>query len=235
MGENALMMRCAKCGEMNRLPVVHCKKCGARLDFEAAEKHMIEGGGPSAGERIRGLFKLGLAGAMVLAILLLIWPGKMARTTGEEIDAKRYRMKGELLIDALNRGLPASQTIQEGEVNAHLKEIVANQPAAGGGFAAVVEDLGVRFFAGRAEMFIAVRRGPLTFTGQFYAKPRDSELVVTGAKAGHLPLPGLLGKFYASATSGMFRQMKNESRVLRNLDGVVVNNESIELLTRSGN
>ena len=48
MEENILMMRCTKCGEMNQLPVVHCKRCGARLDFETAEKHMIEAGKPTA-------------------------------------------------------------------------------------------------------------------------------------------------------------------------------------------
>jgi uncharacterized OB-fold protein len=41
MEDTGLMIRCAKCGEMNRLPGVHCKKCGARLDFEAAEHRMM--------------------------------------------------------------------------------------------------------------------------------------------------------------------------------------------------
>ena len=45
MTDSLLMMRCAQCGEMNQLPVVHCKKCGARLDFETAEKHMIQAAG----------------------------------------------------------------------------------------------------------------------------------------------------------------------------------------------
>ena len=47
MEDNVLMMRCTKCGEMNRLPVVHCKKCGARLDFETAEQRMKDASGPS--------------------------------------------------------------------------------------------------------------------------------------------------------------------------------------------
>ena len=40
MGENGLIMRCAKCGETNRLPAVHCRKCGAKLDFETAEQRL---------------------------------------------------------------------------------------------------------------------------------------------------------------------------------------------------
>jgi hypothetical protein len=47
MAENILMMRCTQCGEMNQLPVVHCKKCGAKLDFEKAEKQMLQAGEPT--------------------------------------------------------------------------------------------------------------------------------------------------------------------------------------------
>ena len=235
MAENILMMRCTQCGEMNQLPVVHCKKCGARLDFETAEKHMIQAGAPTLQEQLRLVSKLALAGLLLLIIALLLWPGNMTRTTGEALDAKRYRLKGELLIDALNRGMPASQVIAEAEINAHLRELLAAQKPAGGGFSAQLEDMGARFFPGRAEAFVAIGRGPLTFTGHFYAKADGSKLVVTGAKAGHLPLPGILGRLYASTQSGLFRQMKNESRIVRNLDGAAVNDGSIELLIQSGN
>ena len=234
MEENVLMMRCTKCGEMNRLPVVHCKKCGERLDFETAEKRLIQASEPTLKARLRRGVKLGVAAGLVLIILLLIWPGKMTRTFGDEMDAKRYVLKGELLIDALNRGMPASQVIAEKEINAYFRGVVANQPARRGGWSSVVEEVGARFFPGRAEVFIAVRRGPLTFTGQFFAKPKGSKLVITGAQAGHLPLPGILGKLYAGTTSGAFRQLKNESRILRNLDGAVVNDGSIELLIKPG-
>ncbi len=234
MEENVLMMRCTTCGEMNQLPVVHCKKCGTRLDFETAEKHMIEAGEPTVQDRLRVAGKLGVVFLLLLIVLLIIWPGQMTRTTGEAIDAKRYRMKSELLVDALNRGMPASQVIEEAEINAHLRELVAAQKPAGGGLSPHLEDIGARFFAGRAEVFVAVGRGPFAFTGHFYAKAKGSKLVVTGAKAGHLPLPGLLGKLYANTQTGLFRQMKNESRIVRNLDGAEVNDGSIELLIQSG-
>ena len=234
MEENVLLMRCTKCGEMNQLPVVHCKRCGARLDFETAEKHMIEASEPTLQDRLHTAGKVAMAAGLLLVVLLLIWPGQMTRTTGDEMDAKRYRMKGELLVAALNQGMPASQVIEEAEINAHLRELVAMQPKAGGGMSGRLEDVGARFFAGRAEVFVAVGRGPLTLTAHFYAKPQGSKMVVTGARAGHLPLPGLLGRLYASTQTGLFRQMKNESRILRNLDGASVSDGSIELLVKTG-
>ena len=234
MDDNVLMMRCSQCGEMNRLPVVHCKKCGARLDFESAEHKMKLAGEPDPREQLRLAIKLGVAFVLLLVVLLMLWPAQMLRTVGDEMDAKRYRLKGELLVEALNRNLPASQVIEEKEINAHLREIVAAQPAQSG-FAARLEDAGARFFPGRAEAFVAIARGPLTFSATFYVRPQGAKLVVTGAKAGHLPLPGFLGKLYALTQSGLFRQFKNESRIVRHLDGASVDAESIELLVKGGN
>ena len=111
---------------------------------------------------------------------------------------------------------------------------MAAQPAQSG-FAARLEDAGARFFPGRAEAFVSIARGPLTFSTTLYLRPKGSRLVVTGAKAGHLPLPGFLGKLYAHTQTGLFRQFKNESRIVRHLDGAVVETESIELLVKGGN
>jgi hypothetical protein len=94
----------------------------------------------------------------------------------------------------------------------------------------------VRFVPGRAEVFVATGRGPLTLTAHFRAKRvQGSRLVVTGARAGHLPLPGILGRLYAGTQTGLFRQLKNESRIVRNLDGASVNQGSIEVLIQVGN
>ena len=234
MDDNVLMMRCSQCGEMNRLPVVHCKKCGARLDFESAEQKMKMVGEPNPLDQLRLAIKVGVAGLLLLFLLLMIWPSQMLRTIGDEMDAKRYVLKSELLVEALNRNLPASQVIEEKEINARLREIVAAQPVRSGSAARLV-DAGARFFPGRAEAFVAIGRGPLTFSTTFYLRPKGSDLVVTGAKAGHLPLPGFLGKLYAHAQSGLFRQFKNESRIIRHLDGAVADTESIELLVKGGN
>ena len=234
MEENVLTIRCTQCGEINRLPVVHCKRCGAKLDFETAEKRMQDASKPTMQQQLRLAVRLAVAFVLLVIILLMLWPAKMMRTSGEEIDAKRYRLKGELLIDALNRGVPASQVIEEKEINAFMQEMLAAQPATGG-FTASLKDIGARFFPGRAEVFVAIKRGPFTFTGTFYVKVRNSDLVVTSAKAGHLPLPGILGRLYANTQAGLFRQFKNESRIVRHLDGASINDETIELLVKAAN
>lgn len=232
MADKELMIRCQQCGEMNRLPVVHCKKCGAKLDFEAAEQQMLRAGEPTAADQLRTGFKIALALALLAVVLLAIWPGGMTRTTGDEMDARRYRMKGELLINALNNDLPASQVLTEAEMNAYCRELLANQPAPGKG--AHLEDIGVRFMGGRAEAFVSIQRGPFTLTTQVMAKPKGSRLVVIGARAGHLPLPGILGRLYAATRGNLLRQLKNESRILRHVEGVSIGEGTIELLVKPG-
>ena len=95
MDDNVLMMRCSQCGEMNRLPVVHCKKCGARLDFESAEQKMKMVGEPNPLDQLRLAVRVGVAGLLLLFLLLMIWPSQMLRTIGDEMDAKRYVLKSE--------------------------------------------------------------------------------------------------------------------------------------------
>ena len=87
----------------------------------------------------------------------------------------------------------------------------------------------------RATVLVAICRGPFTFTGTFYARPKGARMVVTGAKMGHLPLPGFLGKIYAATQSGLFQQLNGEARILRNLDGVALDEGTLELTTKAGN
>ncbi len=234
MEQPDLTMRCAKCGALNRLPTAHCKVCGAKLDFDSAERQIAEVPKPTVQQKVQAAVKAAVAGVLLVVVLLMIWPAKLARTTGEEIDAKRYRLKTELLIDALNRETATTQTIEEKEINAHLRELVAMQPAAGG-MAAHLADAGVRLAVRRATVFVAIGRGPFTFTGTFYARPKGARMVVTGAKMGHLPLPGFLGKIYAATQSGLFQQLNGEARILRNLDGVALDEGTLELTTKAGN
>jgi len=230
MASEDLLLRCDQCGEMNRLPSVYCKKCGTKLNFAKAEQKMMTAERPTLAQQTRTLVRLAVALGMLVIVLLTIWPARMVRTVGEELDAKRYRLKGELLIDALNREVPASQVIEEKEINAYLRGVVAAQPAAHGVLAAALQDAGARFFPGRAEIYLAISRGPLTFTSLFYVQVKNDQLVVTGAKLGHLPLPGILGRAYANTQINLFRQFRNEARIVRHLSGALIQSETIELL-----
>ena len=233
MSNDVLLMRCTQCGEMNRLPVVHCKNCGAKLDFEEAERRIGEINKPSVAMRVMQGVKLGVIVLLAALVLLAIWPSGLARTSGEAVDARRYRVKAELLVDAIQRGVPASQKITEAEANAYLKELV-DSTRARGGQKAMLEDIGVRISNGRIEVLVAIARGPFTFTSLYRVEERDERLAVTGAKFGHLPLPGPAAELYAGTQESLMRQFKNESRILRYLHGVLIEEGEVEVLVQLG-
>lgn len=237
MSENMLDIRCPQCGEINRLPCVHCKRCGSKLDFDGAEQQMKAWATSSpAGSLRRRIVRTGLLGVVLLIFVLALWPADLPRRKlGEPLDGKRFHMKMELLTDALNHSKPASQIVTEEEMNAWLAEVVRNQPTTEGAKAQLM-DSAVCFEVNRAQWLLLVKRGPMRFSAIYSAKANGSKLVLTGAKVGHLPLPGVLGSLYAATQDRIFRSpaCRPYGRILRNLDGLEVRDGEMELLTRSG-
>ena len=231
MSENHLQLRCDQCGEMNRLPVVHCAKCGAKLDFDAAERRIVRGASGSIGAQLRTWLKLLLVVVLAAVVLLAMWPSTLERATGEVKDARRYRMKMEVLWAAIDRGEPASQPFTEPEVNAYLREIVVAQPKREG-MAAGLDDLGVALANGRARVLVAIGRGPFTFSSLYAIGVQDDRFVVQGVQFGHLPLPGPLGGWYAKSQRKLLQQFKTEAAVLDRLTGVLLSDDAAELLVQ---
>ena len=58
-----MAIRCGACGEENPLTARHCRKCGAKLDFEKAEKEFLRS------VKRRGGFGRGLRNAVGVAVL----------------------------------------------------------------------------------------------------------------------------------------------------------------------
>ena len=68
--DNPMVLVCKKCGESNRLPSVHCRKCGAKLDFDKAEETLKkEAHAPRhPGRTVRSLVLLALVAVLALAL-----------------------------------------------------------------------------------------------------------------------------------------------------------------------
>lgn len=230
----ATTLVCKRCGEKNTLPRLHCRKCGAKLDFEAAEGELLGELARARSRRgtvLRSLLLLAFAAVLGLAV----WPsGLERRETGAPVDAKRWEMKRALLLDALDRGFPAAQTVTEAELNAWLSRVVAAAAEEDrGGMSAQLLDTAVSFGENRACWLVLVRRGPVKFSVVYEAKADGAALALTGAKLGHLPLPGPLGRLYAKTQGKLFRPFGKEERILRNLDSLVIRDGEIEVLTRA--
>ena len=229
--DNPMVLVCKKCGEPNRLPCVHCRKCGAKLDFGKAEEELKKEsrGRGNAGRTVRSLVLL----AFVAILALALWPsGLERRTTGAPIDAKRAEMKRELLKVALEQGMPAAQTFTEEEINAWLAQLPGMQPEKSG-MAAQLLDTAVCFDTNRAQWLVLVKRGPFRFSAVYTAKADGNRLALTEARLGHLALPGALGRLYARTQKGLFAPFAKEAYILGNLESLEIREGEMELLTRA--
>lgn len=227
--DHPLILTCAKCGEKNRLPSLHCRKCGAKLDFEAAEAAAKASAGKRGGCGFRTVVMLLFAVGLGLAL----WPsGLPHRAKGESIDAKRAEMKRELLRVALEKGMPGAQTFTEAEINAWLAQLPGMQPEKSG-MAAQLLDTAVCFDENRARWLVVAKRGAFRFSALYTAKAVGEKLVLTEARVGHLPMPGALGRAYAKTQKGLFAPFEKEAYILSNLDSLVVREGELELLTRA--
>ncbi|NLB65031.1 MAG: hypothetical protein GX803_00980 [Lentisphaerae bacterium] len=229
MSKDDLMIRCQQCGASNRLPTIHCKHCGARLDYEKAEKSILKGKSASTPAGLRNTLRGFLILALVAVGLLLIWPQPWEVTTGTELDARRYRMKVEILLAALEREAPEVQTITEAELNGYLQEQLRSQ-APTGRSKAHVENLGVAVKGNRLVAYQTIAWGPLTLTSAFTFKSTGETLQLIAAQTGHLPLPGILGQFYANGRSSLVRQFQKEHLILQHLNGILLEDGSLEVL-----
>ncbi len=231
--DKALTVVCRKCGETNRLPCVHCRKCGAKLDFSAAEAAARKADGAGRKRGGGSTFRTVVLLLFMVALGLALWPSELPhRAAGVPIDAKRAEMKRELLKVALDKGLPASQTFTEAEINAWLAQLPAMQPEKAG-MAAQLLDTAVCFDTNRAQWLVLVKRGPFRFSAVYTAKADGDRLALTEARLGHLALPGALGRLYAKTQKGLFAPFSKEAYILGNLESLVIREGEMELLTRA--
>lgn len=222
-------IRCGDCGEENRIPARYCRKCGAKLDYEKAEKAFMRSMKRrlGIGQALRRL--LGLA--ILVALGLALWPEQREAEAGGAVDARRYEMTRALLEDALNRGATAEMEVAARDFNAFLARNVKDA-GTGGEWSAKYKSAGVTFGAGRGEAWIAVERGPLTLTSGCTFEAGEGGLRATGARFGHLPLPGELGRLFLKARKDLWRVFATEERVLANLERAELRDGVLAVRTR---
>ena len=232
MTNSATEIRCEKCGTDNRLPALHCRKCGAPLDYAKSERELLASGKKGAVEIAKTVLQFGVLFLLLGIAGLILWPTRPALDrSGEEIDARRYHMKGELLIDALNRGVARTEAIAARDMNAFFARQVKDS-GKGGAMAAKFCGAGVSFEDGRGMGWVEMARGPFRLSNEFHFRISEGNRIrVTGAKMGHLPLPGALGRVYTALKSNLFRPFPNEGRILRNLASAELRDGELELTT----
>lgn len=230
MGNPGMEIRCGQCGETSPLTSLYCRKCGAKLDYEEAERVAVRRGRRGGAKRWRRRIGALVFWALFAALVLLLWPAGLERETGDAMDAKRYRMKVELLLDSLDRGQPGAQDIAEREVNSWLARQLAKKSVEEGG----IKEAAVKFEAGKATgFFLAERWGFLRFSVTYTARVEEGgRLALSGLRVGHLPLPAALAERVAVGPKALSEAFAREARVLENAEAVVLEAGTLSVLTK---
>ena len=219
-----LEIKCARCGTVNTLPNLHCRHCGAPLDYAESERRLQAASRP----RFSSHALLGYAGWTLLLLLLLalvaaLWPADLPRdTSGKPLDARRYTMMGHVLLDAIDHNLSTNLDIAERDVNAFFHYKVAARASDPGEdlpfLSPAFRDAGVHFDQDAGAVWLKTARGPFSLTSEFrFVVAPDGTLAVTSARIGPLPLPGPLGRLYATTRTSLLDKFASESRILRSL------------------
>ena len=227
---NLMEIKCKKCGTVNTLPNLHCKNCGQPLDYEESERTLVDSS--HTRRPVSFWVKNAIGLLLLLAIVLALCPTELPRdTSGEKIDGLRYTMQGQILVDALNRNVQTNLVIAERDINAFFQHQVRAADSDDSSMKARFHAAGVRFAPDAGTAWISVDRGPLTLSSEFRFAAGPGGLRLLGARVGHLPLPGPLGKLYAACQSDLFAKFQNESRVLRHLESAELRDGELSLTT----
>ena len=229
----SMQVKCARCGTLNALNRVFCSKCGGKMDLSR-----ITGGQGSDAPLIPRFLRL-LVSVLILAIAgLMFWPVQPGGAPGSAADARA--MTGTFLVfqQAIQNRTVVDQVVTEAQVNGYLAEILKQNSDAvnSEGFRLGIREINVAFTREDFVVLVLANWGPVSLSYEIKAVPSVKsgrfEVSVTGARWGHLPLPGPAADWISARVAGMFLRMEKELSVLNSLGRFDLGNGRVYMATR---
>lgn len=223
------IITCKACGATNRLGVLFCSQCGAKLDLSEAnvnrsmkkerrrEKSQSSGG---LGVVVR-ILRWTVFVVVLAALIGLFIPAGQVGMVGDPVDAQRLDQKQELLRIAILDRRAQSVLVFEREINAYLAEGVRQAGAAGGGLTYRLDEVRVDL----AEEGITVWFGgglgplPLTYTvrGTASAGAQGWRFDPSSISIGRIPVPAVFRSRVEKQLAGVFSGMSEERQLLKRI------------------
>jgi len=240
---------CPRCGRQNPLSQVFCSECGAKLDLSQVRSGDFRqrNSGAAVGRvlwvLVRTLFQVGL----VAALALMLWPAAQTGARGGRERAEQAKDKISLLHSAVENNLERIVVFQEEGINGYLSALAQaskrsdarsrRRGSDGGGLA--VENVNMRFNEDSITVLVVARMGPAALSYEVSGVPdADGEsftYAVTGARIGHLPLPGFLASPIAHKVKGVFAPLRKERMLLERIDRMAVSDGAVKVGVRPRN
>jgi hypothetical protein len=229
----SLELICPFCGHPNGLGKIFCASCGQNMQQgDKAPKIVGKGQRSGAGRVLGSLFKMLILLALAGFVVGIFWPSKTPalRRAGTDMadDLKAFqeaykRFEADLPQVKSGAAERAVLLVTETQMNAYLKDALDknnDRVKARGAMTPYVTDVRADFREGSATLFLAYKVGPASMTYEVMIDPGTKadgfDLRITGARIGHLPLPGAASTLAVSK----FRALQ---KGLRTIDYVVQN------------
>ena len=229
----SLELICPFCGHPNGLGKIFCASCGQNMQQgDKAPKIVGKGQRSGAGRVIGSLFKMLILLALVAFVVGIFWPSKTPamRRTGADMTADlaafqaAYR-KFEDELPQVKSGAAerAVLLVSEAQVNAYLKDTLDKNNArvkARSAMTPQVTDVRADFRDGAATLFLGYKVGPAIMTYEVMIDPGTKadgfNLRITGARIGHLPLPGAASALAVSKFRALQKGLRTVDYVVHN-------------------
>ncbi|MGA1530241.1 MAG: zinc ribbon domain-containing protein [Kiritimatiellia bacterium] len=230
---------CGKCGAENRLGMLFCQSCGARLDLSNLNATTISksssGGGP-----IARLVRIVIFLALLAGLGLLCWPVAPAGDAPSADGAATLMNKVRALRGAVQRGNEVVEEVSEAEINARLKSRLIKQEAGidEDKFKLVLRSVRLDVHPEGTQVWLGNSLGPLRITYVTTAQAvRGTDgrhaFSAGSVKIGHLPMPGPLRDRALKQIIAVFSVLNEELAVLNGVPGVTILDGAVQLSTLS--
>ena len=229
----SLELICPFCGHPNGLGKIFCASCGQNMQQgDKAPKIVGKGQRSGAGRLLGSLLKMLILLALAGLVAGIFWPVKTPalRRAGADMedDLKAFqdayrRFEADLPRVKSGEQERAVLVVSEAQVNAYLKDTLDKnnmRVKARGAMTPYVTDVRADFQEGAATLFLAYKIGPASMTYEVMIDPGTKadgfDLRTTGARIGHLPLPGAASSLAVTKFQALQKGLRTVDYAVRN-------------------
>ena len=222
-------LKCSNCGHSNTITQMFCASCGSKLDMSSIKSGSIKrqrSGGGSFGGSVTALVRI----AIIAVLVLLLWPVSPDGDRGGRQLALSMNHKLESLRAALAGGGQQAVVVEEAEANAYLDSLTRSEEGTSGQLP--VREANLDFTSYRVTATVVAALGPLPLSYQVTGVPSTDDgfsFRVTGARIGHMPLPGPAANLVLGKIARVFSGLEHERDVVEHLDRIALGDGAVKV------
>jgi hypothetical protein len=216
-----------------------CTRCGTKLDLSSLTRSS-SGRAFDLPRFLRGAVRVTIFLALLVLLLLLIWPTTLAGQRGKDEDVAALLGQRQALTRAVQDKQEVKLELSEAALNAYLaatlKVAHSNEEAVAAWMMRLAE-LHVALQPGVLTVTTLAHWGPLAITWELSGIPKVADghfaLEVKSGCIGHLGLPQAGAEAMAARVAALFNRWGTDRALLDQLASVAVDKGTVTLVTKA--